>query len=170
MYLFVDPVFTFVKDFTLCEMRCFQGLTFYCLKWRQNKSHTAVGLRNVCGPMKCSCSRLDWLHPVPSLTQSMHVLWTMCSFYSCTKDLKAVVFFCFLKTFSLSVCFCLLIHYGTFLLIGQALLSCLYSLLKAVVLSRYHGSRLLVDSVSFISLEVVKGGVLFTYDQQSQSF
>lgn len=51
-----------------------------------------VGVRNVCGPMKCSHSRLDWIHSDPSLTQSMRVLWIMCSFFSCTKDLKAVVF------------------------------------------------------------------------------
>lgn len=69
-----------------------------------------VGVRNVCGPMKCSCSRLDWLHPDPSLTQSMHVLWIIGFVLPILKTWR--LFFCL--THFLSVCSCL-VQYETFI-------------------------------------------------------
>lgn len=112
--------------------------------------------------MKCSCSRLDRFHSDPSLTQSMHVLWIMCFFcFSCAKDLKAV-FLC-LSIFPI----CLLLSIDTIL--DFSLLCnrhssrvCIHPVvfffLKAVVLSCYHGSRLLVDSVSFYFFGGCLGG------------
>lgn len=109
-----------------------------------------------------------WSHEVFLFKAGLAPSWSFShSRHACALDHVFFFFILVLKTWRLCFCFLVLTFFLFasvcwytigLLLIEQALLSCLCSLLKAVVLSRYHGSRLLVDCVSFISLEVFLGG------------